>query len=138
MLLAVPQKGDRKMSKNSDKVVQQILSRIGSDVKFKYPGTEGSKSGVISDRVVVPSRNAPGSVPYWDVVDKIEFEGEKHPTWMRIGYYRKPKDKLVWGSQTTITEPISVWKNIMIEAANNKAWFRELLKDVVKGLKKPL
>ncbi|HEY2414764.1 MAG TPA: hypothetical protein VGI40_21140 [Pirellulaceae bacterium] len=110
-----------------------ILSRIGSRVAFKYPGTEGDKHGILKDRAVVDSTNAPGTVPYWDVIDLIEFEGEAEPEWIRIGYYRKPAGKLNWGSQTTITEPISVWRRTLIEAAKKK-WFRDLLNDVMSEL----
>ncbi|AVQ12334.1 Uncharacterized protein XB16_2007 [Leptospira santarosai] len=71
----------------------------------------------------------PNTVPYWDVVDLIKFENEKEH-WMHIGYYRRPKDKLVWGNQTTITEPISTWKKVLIQATKEKPWFRELLSEV--------
>jgi hypothetical protein len=111
--------------------LQKILSRIGEPVSFKYPGNEGNKHGILKDRAVVESTNEIGSVPYWDVVDLIEFEDEKEPEWIRIGYYRKPKDKLNWGSQTTITEPVSIWKKILVNAALEKKWFRDLLEDVM-------
>ena len=112
-----------------------ILSRIGKKVSFKYPGTEGDKHGILRDRIVVESTNAPGTVPYWDVVDLIQFENEKEPKWIRIGYYRK-KDKLNWGSQTTITEPVSIWKKILVNAARERKWFRDLLEDVMEELEK--
>ncbi|MBA4390930.1 MAG: hypothetical protein C0399_08330, partial [Syntrophus sp. (in: bacteria)] len=82
------------------------------------------------------STNEIGAVPYWDVVDLIEFKDEQEPEWIRIGYYRKPKDKLNWGSQTTITEPVSEWKKILVNAAKEKKWFRDLLEDVTKELNK--
>ena len=113
----------------------KILSRIGKPVSFNYPGIEEDKHGILKDRTVVESENALGTVPYWDVVDLIEFEGEKEK-WIRIGYYRKPKDTLNWGSQTTITEPISIWKKILVNAAQEKEWFRDLLEDVMEELKK--
>lgn len=56
---------------------------------------------------------------------------------VRIGYYRKPKDRLHWASQTTITEPLSIWKKMLVKAAREKKWFRELLNDVMDELKKP-
>jgi hypothetical protein len=58
---------------------KKILSRIGTKVYFKYPGEEGDKHGILKDRTVVESTNASGAVPYWDVVDLIEFKGEKEP-----------------------------------------------------------
>jgi hypothetical protein len=70
------------------------------------------------------------------VVDLIEFGEEKEPMWLRIGYYRKPGKRLNWGSQTTITEPISIWKKIFVSAAKEKKWFRDLLEDVMKELDK--
>jgi hypothetical protein len=114
----------------------KILSAIGKDVSFNYPGSEGDKHGILKDRAVVESTNAPGRVPYWDVVDLIQFEGEEEAEWIRVGYYRKPKHTLNWGSQTTITEPVSIWKRILVNAAREKKWFRDLLEDVMKELKK--
>lgn len=114
----------------------KILSRIGKEVSFKYPGSEEDKHGILKDRAVVESTNAPGKVPYWDVVDLIQFEGEEESEWIRVGYYRKPKYTLNWASQTTITEPVSIWKRILVNAAQEKKWFRDLLEDVMKELKK--
>jgi len=116
--------------------ITKILSCIGRKVSFKYPGNEGNKHGILKDRTVVESRNAVGTVPYWDVVDLIEFKGEKEPEWIRIGYYRKPKRNLNWGSQTTITEPISIWKKILVNTGREKKWFRNLLEGVINELKK--
>lgn len=124
------------MPKPNTDEVNKILSRIGARVSFKYPANEGDKHGVLKDRVVVESTNEPGAVPYWDVVDLIEFKGEREPLWIRIGYFRKPKQKLNWGSQTTITEPVSIWKKILINAAREKKWFRDLLEDVLHEVKK--
>ena len=116
--------------------VHKILSCIGKKVAFKYPGNEGDKRGTLRDRAVIESTNEIGAVPYWDVVDLIEFADEKESEWIRIGYYRKPKDTLNWGSQTTITEPVSIWKRILVNAAREKKWFRDLLEDVMNELKK--
>ncbi len=116
-------------------VIRKILSRIGSHVKFKYPGTEGDKDGILKDRSVVRSNNEGAQVPYWDVVDLIEFKEDREREWIRIGYYRKPKDSLNWGSQTTITEPIRIWEDILLNAAAEKKWFRDLLERVNERLK---
>jgi hypothetical protein len=112
----------------------KILSRIGSRVSFTYPGSEGNKHGILKDRAVVESTNTPDAVPYWDVVDLIQFENEEEPDWIRIGYYRKPQHTLNWGSQTTITEPISIWKKLLVHTAQEKKWFRDLLEDVMNEL----
>jgi hypothetical protein len=123
------------MINSTNDEVSKIKSCIGKKVSFKYPGNEGDKYGILKDRVVIESSNEIGTVPYWDVVDLIEFKGEKEPLWMRIGYYRKPNDKLNWGSQTTITEPISIWKKILVNTAREKKWFRDLLTDVMTEIK---
>jgi hypothetical protein len=112
----------------------KMLSRIGSRVAFQYPGKEGNKKGFLRDRAVIDSTNAPGRVPYWDVVDLIEFENEVEPLWIRIGYYRMPAATLNWGSQMTITEPISIWKQILVTAAREKSWFRQLLEEVMRNV----
>jgi len=113
----------------------KMLKPVGKRVSFQYPGTEGSKKGILKERVIIPSNPGTIGVPYWDVVDLIEFCNEPETEWIRIGYYRKPKDRLVWGSQTTITEPISVWKKILVQAAKEKPWFSRLLQEVMKELK---
>lgn len=110
---------------------QVILSRIGQPVIFHYPGTEGTVSGILKDRAVLASTQNAESVPYWDVVDLIEFSDAVEPEWIRIGYYRKPGERLVWGSQTTITEPVRVWKQLLVHAAREKPWFRQLLRSVM-------
>lgn len=115
--------------------LSKILSAIGKKVIFVYPEGEGKKQGILKDRVVVESTNQHLKVPYWDVVDLIEFEGEQEQR-IRIGYYRKPRNSLNprYASQTTITEPISVWKEILVNAMQ-KEWFRDLIEDVMRELK---
>jgi hypothetical protein len=117
----------------SDEMVGKILKAINKPVSFKYPRNEGCKEGTLMDRAVLPSPGSTG-VPYWDVVDLIEFLCEPEPKWIRIGYYRKPADKLVWASQTTITEPVSTWKQLLVHAAREKSWFRNLLEGVMAEL----
>ncbi len=124
------------MTNHTTDELHRILSCIGRGVSFKYPGNEGDKHGILKDRAVVESTNESGAVPYWDVVDLIEFKDEKESEWIRTGYYRKPKHRLNWGSQTTITEPVSIWKRILVNAAKEKKWFRNLLEDVMIEVKK--
>ena len=68
----------------------------------------------------------PGSatrgVPYFDVVELIAFDGEPEP-WMRITCWRHlPNGRLVFAGQTSITEPLSVWRRLFAEA-RGRAWF---------------
>ena len=115
-------------------ILAKLLKPVGKKVSFRYPAEEGSKRGILKDRMVIPSNPRATGVPYWDVVDLINFPNEPEPYWIRIGYYRKPKDRLVWGSQTTITEPISVWKQILLQTARERSWFRKLIEEVVRDL----
>ena len=45
---------------------------------------------------------------------------------MRVGYYRYAGGRLNWGSQTTLTEPLSVWRNLFA-TAQAQPWFAALL-----------
>ena len=121
--------------KNERDVIAQILGAVGRPVSFRYPAGEKHKFGVLKDRVVVRSNPRTHGVPYWHVVDRIEFPQEKTPMWMRIGYYRKPKGHLRWASQTTAMGPIDMWKRMLTEAAKQMPWFRGLLMSVVADLK---
>jgi len=109
--------------------IEKILSCIGRPVRFTYPGDEGQKLGVLKDRSVTTSGPV-GLVPYWDVVDLIEFDGENEPM-IRISYYRKPKDRLIFAGQTSITEPVSTWQRMLVTAAREKEWFANLLETVL-------
>ena len=116
-------------------VAVTILSRIGKPVKFTYPEPEPSKCGRLKDRAVIHSSES--TVPYWDIIDLIEFpdEPEGLRKWIRIGYYRKPKDRLIFAGQTTITEPIKTWRKLLIHAAKEKPWFRKLLEEALAKAK---
>ncbi len=78
-----------------DDVIKKIKKRVGKPVSFKYPGNEGKRDGVLIDRSVTRSNPEESGVPYWDVVDLIEFPDQSEKEWIRIGYYRKPGDHLV-------------------------------------------
>jgi hypothetical protein len=82
--------------------VEKILNRIGKSVTYEYPGSEGKRRGVLRDRTVLSAGRNPTGVHYWHIVDLIDFSDHKEP-WIRIGYYRKPKDRLVFAGQTTST-----------------------------------
>ena len=114
-----------------EQAIAKMTKAIKKPVSFTYPGSERKKHGVLKDRAVVWSGDYPEG-QYWDVVDLIEFRGEDQ-LWMRIGYYRQVGDNLGWGSQTTITEPLTVWKRMLVEAAREKEWVRTLVLDVAQG-----
>lgn len=116
--------------------IKKILSCVGKPVHFTFPPGEPAQRGVLKERTVFVSPYG-GTVPYWDVVDLIEFEGQNEPEFIRIGYYRKPGKRLNWGSQTTITETVSGWKGLLVKAAREQKWFRKLLDDVMKELQTP-
>lgn len=121
---------------DNPEIIAKLMRPVGKKVSFQYPADEGHKHGTLQDRAIIASNPGATGVPYWDVVDLISFPDEPEPDWIRIGYYRLPKDRLVWGSQTTITEPVGVWKRILVGAARQKAWFRALLEEVVDELRR--
>jgi len=115
-----------------ESIADKIRSRIGAPVTFKYPGNEGTVKGVLKERALIESKSSTSGIPYWDVVDLIEFPDHPESLWMRIGYYRMPKNRLVWGGQTTITEPLTVWKRLLVAATLQMPWFHALLRDVLE------
>lgn len=114
---------------------KHILSRVGTEVHFAYPKPEPLYQGILKDRCIMWAPSWSG-VPYWDVVDLIEFTKPKKFKAMRFGYYRKSGGKLRWASQTTLTEPIETFKELFVKAAKQKKWFKEFLEDVLKTAKK--
>ena len=116
------------MSLSEEEVRARLLRAIGRKVKFKYPGNAVDKHGRLMDREIIRSGDDErlGAV-YWDVVDLIEFLEEEHTQWIRIGYYRQVGDRIRWGSQTTITEPLHIMRRVFAQAAREKKWFRDLL-----------
>lgn len=115
------------MSLTKKEIVAKLLQPVGQRVAFNYPGSKGNKRGYLRDRAVVWSGHGSSGADYWDVIDLIEFPHEKHPHWIRIGYYRQVGDRLRWASQTTITEPVHVMKRVLAQAAKQKEWFRTVL-----------
>lgn len=113
--------------------LEKIKNAVGRETHFHFPGSEGDKRGTLKDRAIILSNPRSIGVPYWDVVDLIEFPDEKQK-WIRIGYYRKPSGRLNWASQTTISEPVTVWKRLLVESAREKPWFRRLLESVMREL----
>lgn len=75
----------------------------------------------------------PDDVPYWNVCDRIKFDGDPPESyWLRFGYYRMANDTLRWASQTTLCDRMEIWEELMVKAAIEKPWFRELLAKVME------
>ena len=123
------------MKSTGIEAIRKILDAVGRPVNFKYPFGEVDKKGILIDRSVLYSGTSSTGVNYWDVVDLIKFPIEKEPYWIRIGYYREQKDKLNWAGKNTITEPVYIWKKLLVKAAREKVWFKNLLEEVDLELK---
>lgn len=123
---SIPKTGYHPDRPTDEEIERQIVGKIGKPVKFRYPDDEGDRRGVLKERVVIKGSVGFKGIPYWDVVDLIEFQGAKKPLWMRVGYYRYTKGRLVWGSQTTLTEPLDIWQKLFAEA-RSRPWFVKLL-----------
>jgi hypothetical protein len=93
----------------------KIMSAVGKPVKFTYPAPGPTAHGVLKRRTIAWSDSTPrpSGASYCDVVDTIEFPGRPE-LWLRVGYYRQSADgKQKWASQTTICEPLSIWRKIL-------------------------
>lgn len=116
-----------------NELVERMLRPINQPVSYTYPGTDGPLRGVLKDRAVIRGGDAAGA-KYWDVVDLIHFGTKRSDRCMRISYYRQVGDKLGWAGQTSITEPLHVWKRMFVQAALDKQWFRDLLFSAVEEI----
>ena len=119
---------------NMEPITKKILNPIGRPVEFTYPGTEGKRKGKLKDRAMGAAGYGTTGIPYWAVIDLIEFENARKRPWLRIGYYRK-KNGLKWCGQYAPTFEISTWKRLFVQAAGEKEWFRQLLREVNDELK---
>ena len=113
----------------------KILGRVGRKVKFRYPGNGCVYTGRLKDRCVLRAPSWTGT-PYWDVVDLIEFGEPERFEALRFGYYRWSGGRLIWASQTTLTEPLDVYKSLFVKAAREKEWFRRFLREVLEEVEK--
>ncbi len=127
----------RELTKEMNQAVKnKIMEQVGKPVIFDCGLDEKHLQGKLLDRIVMHANpEEPDRVPCWDVVDLIQF-GEKR--WLRFGYYRMPKDHLLWCAQTTLTEPLETLKGLLIKAARKKSWFREFLEDILQEAREPL
>jgi len=124
------------MCKN-DPEIQYILSKIGDTVRFTFPKGEPPMVGVLKDRYVICTTPTKAGVKYWDVVDLIKFQDEPED-FIRIGYFRMPAGRRQprLAGQTTITETVTQWKRILVETARKREWFRKLLEEACREMKK--
>jgi len=112
-----------------------VLKAIGKTVSFMYPEPERKLEGILRDRYAHRVPSLTKLTDYWDVIDLIEFKinGKKIKA-IRFGYYRRTKGKLIWGSQTTLTEEINKLKELFKGAAREKKWFKQFLKEIVEEI----
>jgi hypothetical protein len=52
-------------TEGTQSVREQILSRVGKKVSFKYPENEGDKHGILKDRAVVESTTQKFHIGMW-------------------------------------------------------------------------
>lgn len=79
------------------------------------------------------------SAVYWNMIDRIKFEGENED-WLRITYYRYKKIERRWvfAGQTSISDPISDFVKLFVKAVKEKEWIRPLFREVCKQCVKEL
>lgn len=119
------------MNKKEIKEIKaKILNKIGDNVNFIYPIGEGKKQGILKDRFVQEPELSEKGIPYFNVIDLIEFQNVKEKTWIRIGYYRWKYNRLIWGSQTTITETPETLIKLFNQASKEKKWFKKITDNV--------
>jgi hypothetical protein len=124
------------LSKEEQK--QYLLSRIGDAVNFKYPEPPYLLKGKLLDRYVIAGGEDEW-VAYWNIIDLISFENEDEK-WLRITYFRyKKKDRRwVFAGQTSLTDPISSFRDLFVNAVKEKDWIRPLFKEVCRQCKREL
>jgi len=117
---------------------EYLCSKKGKPVVFKYPEPPYYLKGKLIDRIVVKDRGD-DLVTYWNLIDLIRFEGEAED-WLRITYYRyKIKEKKwVFAGQTSLSDPISHFRELFVNAIKEKEWIRPLFKEVFKQCSKEL
>ncbi len=126
------------MTLSTTQIRTRLRQPIGRPVAFRYPSGKGDRRGRLKDRAIVRSAPGPSGATYWDIVDLIEFPGERRPLYIRIGYYRQVGDELRWGSQTTIVEPVDMMTRLLTQAAIQKDWFARVVWRAASDVKKRL
>jgi hypothetical protein len=94
----------------------KMMRPLGKRVHYRYPAGEGDRRGFLKDRQIEQGAPGQNGIKNWDVIDLIAWDDGGEP-WVRVGYYReRPNVTLGWAGQTTITEPVSVWRERLLPA----------------------
>jgi hypothetical protein len=127
----------RKVLSESEQI-EYLNSKIGKPVVFKYPEPPYNRRGELKDRFLVKDTDD-DVVTYWNLIDLIKFEHDKE-NWLRITYYRYKKQEKRWvfAGQTSLSDPISAFEKLFVEAIRKKEWIRPLFKEVFKQCSKEL
>jgi hypothetical protein len=123
---------------SDEEILRRVLGKIGSPVRFRYPGSEGRKHGILKSRVAMKSDSTSSGVRYWDVIDLIEFPNETKKRWVRFGYYRQDGPILRWAAQTSLAEPEQNMRRLFRTAASRAPWFRRLVGGLERLPNQPL
>jgi hypothetical protein len=121
-----------------------LLGKINDPVHFTYPEPPIHRKGKLLDRIIVKDTDDE-EVTYWNLIDLIKFEHDEE-NWLRITYYRykkkaiPPKKRTGWvfAGQTSLSDPISKFQELFVNAIKEKEWVRTLFKEVFKQCAKEL
>jgi len=93
----------------------KIVKAGGRRVKMTYPGSEGTRHGILkSCEVACSGPGVMGGAWYCTVVDIFEFRDEPEPS-LRFGYYLQAAraTRPIWAGQTTYCGRLSEWAKIL-------------------------
>jgi len=107
-----------------------LLSKIKEPVHFTYPEPPRHRKGTLVDRFLLKDGEH-GSVIYWHMIDRIEFEDK---CWLRITYYRYKKKEKKWNfsGQTSFSTSISRFEELFVKAIKEKQWMKMLFRQILK------
>jgi hypothetical protein len=109
-----------------------LLSKIKEPVHFTYPEPPYHFEGTLKDRFVIKD-GYDANVTYWNIIDLIEFKGENED-WLRITYYRykKKEKRWVFAGQTSLSNPISQYEELFVQAIKEKQWMKTFFKQILR------
>ena len=115
-----------------------LYGKIGEEVNFTYPEPPYTLEGKLLDRYVVEG-GEDDWVTYWNMIDLIRFENEDE-NWLRITYYRykKKEKRWVFAGQTSMSNPISEFRELFVGAIKKKEWIRHFFTEICKQCKAEL